>query len=72
MGIILYTLNTCSRCQIIKAKMQDKKMQFKEVYDVNLMVEKGIRSVPYLEVDGDLMDFRRGIQWVNAYGNENS
>ena len=40
------------------------KIEYDIVNDADLMVEKGFTSVPMLEADGKVMDFREAIEWV--------
>ena len=35
-------------------------------HDVNTMISKKIMTAPYLEVDGNLMDFVNAVNWINA------
>ena len=71
MDIKIYSTPTCGKCVILKNKLKDKKIEFEEIQDMEIMADKFIRYVPVLEVDGMMMDFRRANEWVNAYGNDN-
>ena len=63
--VTIYTTPTCPKCQVLKKKMADKGIEYVECQDVNKMLEMGINTVPWLEVDGELMDFGRANAWVN-------
>lgn len=68
MDIILYSTH-CPQCNVLESKLKQKGIQYEEVNDVNVMVEKGFMSAPVLEVDGEVMNFGNAITWVNAYNN---
>ena len=63
--ITIYTTETCPRCGILKTKLQNKNIEYTENHDMNDMKKLGIMSVPYMMVDGQLMDFGEAISWVN-------
>ena len=62
--VVLYTTH-CPKCQILKKKLQQKSISFVENSDVDKMLSMGIKSVPWLEVDGEMMDFNKANQWIN-------
>lgn len=64
MEITLYTSN-CPKCKILKAKLDDKKINYNICDDTNVMTEKGITSLPALEIDGEMKTFRFAVDWVN-------
>lgn len=63
--VTLYTTH-CPKCNVLTAKLNEKGIQYEEVDDVNTMISKNIMTAPYLEVDGNLMDFVNAVNWVNA------
>ena len=63
--VTLYTTH-CPKCKVLTAKLNEKGIQYEEVDDVNTMISKKIMTAPYLEVDGNLMDFVNAVNWVNA------
>ena len=64
MEVILYSTN-CPRCSVLEKKLSSANISYKLVTDADLMVEKSFTSVPMLEVDGKVMDFKSAIEWVN-------
>lgn len=66
--IILITLYStgCPRCNVLKQKLDNKKIEYTVVNDVDIMTEKGISTVPVLEVDGQLLQFKEAVDWVNG------
>lgn len=63
--VTLYTTH-CPKCNVLTSKLNEKGIQYEEVDDVNTMISKKIMTAPYLEVDGNLMDFVNAVNWVNA------
>ena len=64
MNVILYSTG-CPKCNILKKKLADAKIDYKVVEDVDVMVSKGLKDVPWLEVDGNLMNFVDSSKWIN-------
>lgn len=63
--VTLYTTH-CPKCNVLTAKLNEKGIPYEEVDDVNTMISKNIMTAPYLEVDGNLMDFVNAVNWVNT------
>ena len=64
MNVILYSTG-CPKCNILKKKLADAKIDYKVVEDVDVMLSKGLKDVPWLEVDGNLMNFVDSSKWIN-------
>ena len=62
--IILYS-NNCPRCKILKKKLDDNKINYEIIDDVDTMIDKGLSTVPVLEINGRMLDFREAVEWVN-------
>ena len=62
----IYTTSTCPKCKILKKKMESKNIDFEEITDMEAMMALGFLSVPWLEVDGELMDFNEANTWINT------
>ena len=65
MGKVILYSNHCPKCNILTKKLNDKKIKFEEVNDVDVMISKGFMSMPMLEVDGTVMNFLNANQWIN-------
>lgn len=65
--IVLYS-NHCPRCDILKAKLDEKKIQYEYVDDSAKLVEAGLQDAffPILEVDGIRMPFMEANNYVNT------
>lgn len=64
MNVILYSTN-CPRCKILKSKLDDKRIIYSIVNDVDKMLNMGMTVVPVLEVDDVRMNFKEAINWIN-------
>ena len=64
MSVVLYSTN-CPKCMVLEKKLSMAGIEYNIVNDADLMIEKGFASVPMLEIDGKVMDFREAIEWVN-------
>lgn len=61
--IKLYTTN-CPKCNILKAKLAEKNVDFEICNDVDLMINLGFKSSPMLEVDGKILNYLESINWL--------
>lgn len=66
MNITLYTTH-CPMCKVLESKLKDKNISYTEETDVDIMKQKGFMSVPCLEIDGKIFNFRASVDWVNNY-----
>lgn len=55
----------CPKCTILKKKLSQKGIEYTEVNDIQQMLDMGLQSVPWLEVDGQMMDFNQANRWIN-------
>ncbi len=63
--ITIYTTQTCPKCKILKKKLEEKGIEYKEFNDEDEMQRMGILSVPVMDVDGEQLDFPAAIKYVN-------
>ena len=61
--ITIYTTQTCPKCKILKKKLQEKGIEYKEFNDEDEMQRMGILSVPVMDVDGEQLDFPAAIKY---------
>lgn len=64
MKVILYSTG-CPKCEVLEKKMKQKNINFKINTDVDLMLSKGIKAAPSLEIDGKIFNFKNATEWVN-------
>lgn len=69
MGVTLYSTG-CPQCEVIKSKLRNSNIKFKENSDIEVMKNKGIFKVPVLEVDGRYMGILEANSWINSQFNE--
>lgn len=55
----------CPKCQILEKKLALKGIEYVEINDTQQMLDMGLKSVPWLEVDGQMMDFNQANKWIN-------
>jgi glutaredoxin len=63
--IILYSTH-CPRCNVLEKKLKQKNISYEEINDVKIIEQKGYLTVPILEVDDEVMDFKTANDWVNS------
>lgn len=63
-NIILYTTH-CPKCDILKAKLDEKNISYTEYDNVEFMKDMGITTVPVLNVNNKLLEFKSAVDWVN-------
>lgn len=63
-NIILYTTH-CPKCNILKAKLDEKNISYTEYDNIEFMKDMGITTVPVLNVNNKLLEFKSAVDWVN-------
>jgi glutaredoxin-related protein len=66
MSVTLFTTH-CPKCKVIEKKLAQKNIEYEMVEDINIMKEKGFKSLPMLEVDGQVFNFIEANKWVTNY-----
>ena len=61
----LYTTPTCGRCKVLKEKLNNKGISYQEIQDADVLVERGIKFVPVLEVEDKLLNFMEANTYIN-------
>ena len=65
--IEIFTTEGCGRCNMLKQRMIEKNIDFKENDDEEEMARLGFMTVPMLRTDeGELLDFGKAISWINS------
>lgn len=67
MKLKLYTTH-CPKCQVLSTKLSGGGFDFEVIDDTETMINIGIMSVPMLDVDGELLDFKKAVDWINGGG----
>ena len=63
LNVILYSTH-CPKCRVLASKLEQKGISYEEINDVELMQGKGFTTVPKLEVDGVVYDFKEAVAWI--------
>lgn len=63
--MILYTTN-CPKCKVLESKLTAKNISYDICSDVSVMEEKGFMEAPKLEVDGNILNFKEAVDYVNS------
>lgn len=63
MKIILYTTH-CPMCNILENLLDKKGLSYEKVEDINVMIEKGFKAAPILEVDNNIYTFPQAKLWI--------
>ena len=62
--ITLYTTH-CPKCVVLEKKLNQKQIEFDICDDIEIMEQKGFMTAPMLEVNNDIMDFGKAVEWTN-------
>ena len=49
---------------MLELKLKQKNINYKEINDVELMIQKGFTATPVLEVDGVAYSFKEAVEWI--------
>lgn len=64
MNIKLYSTG-CPKCHVLESKLNSKNISYEVCNDKDAMISMGLTAVPVLEVDGNRMDFKQAVNWIN-------
>jgi glutaredoxin len=66
LDIVLYH-TSCSKCKVLKQRLDQKQIQYKEVNNTEEIINKGISSIPVLEVDNKFYTFSEAIKLLKEW-----
>ena len=61
--VVLYSTN-CPKCKALESQLKKNNIKFELVTDSEIMKQKGFKSAPKLEVDGEIMDYTTAFRWA--------
>lgn len=68
MTVKMYTTG-CPKCNVLKRKLEEAKIPYEAVTDqatiLSVATSAGITMAPILEVDGRVMSFKEGCDWIS-------
>lgn len=62
--IKFYHTETCGKCKVLEIKLKELGLEYESITDVDEMQKMGLVHVPWLEVDGELMDCSQSLKWL--------
>ena len=62
--IILYTTH-CPKCNVLVEKLNKSGIKFEECEDLKILIAKGFKQVPMLEVEGKMLNFIEAVKWAS-------
>lgn len=54
----------CPKCIVLTKKLDSAGITYEVFDDVDKMIEMGMTTVPMLEVDGKIMNFKEAVDWI--------
>ena len=64
MTVVLYSTG-CPKCNVLEKKLSSAGIEYEIVNDADLMISKGFTSTPMLEVEDEVLDFKKAVDWIN-------
>lgn len=64
MGKVILYEHGCPKCKVLKMKLDQKKISYETVNDIEVMKAKGFLEAPKLEVEGVVMGFKDAADWI--------
>ncbi len=61
--VILYTTH-CPMCKALRMKLDKNGIQYDICEDVDLMLSKGFKHMPVLEVNGQTLNTKEAMRWA--------
>lgn len=61
--IILYTTH-CPMCLMLERKLKEKNIEYTEISNIDEIKKAGVKNVPVLKVDNEMMNSYSAMQWV--------
>lgn len=65
--MILYSTG-CPQCACLKKALDDKGCKYDICDDVDFMIANGFKTVPLLDVEGKILDFKSAMQLLKTQG----
>ncbi len=63
MNVILYSTH-CPKCRMIEKKLDQKKITYTVIDDVEEMKRLNFHSLPVLKLDDKVLTFKEAYKWV--------
>lgn len=66
MKVVLYSIPGCTRCAMLRKKLNAKGIEFEDREDGDAIEAMGFTIAPILEVDGHIMELVDANEWVKG------
>lgn len=63
--VVIYTQPGCPKCAVLKRKLQSKDVAYQECQDIDTMIDLGIKNVPVLRTDSEVLQFAEAVKYIN-------
>lgn len=57
----------CPQCKVLITKLKEKTIPYEIVSDIDVMIKKGIQSVPVIEYQGKLYPFKEALELIKEW-----
>ena len=64
MKVKLYTTH-CPKCKILEERLNEKKIKYETVDNIEELQKMNFKSVPNLEIDGKIYNYLESIKYLN-------
>lgn len=64
MKVKLYTTH-CPKCKILEERLNEKKIKYEIVDNIEELQKMNFKSVPNLEIDGKIYNYLESIKYLN-------
>ena len=64
MKVKLYTTH-CPKCKILEERLNEKKVKFEVIDNMEELQKMNFKSVPNLEIDGKIYNYLESIKYLN-------
>jgi glutaredoxin len=64
MGKVVLYEHGCPRCKVLKAKLDQKGIEYETINDIEVMKAKGFAEAPKLEIGDVIYGFKEAVEWI--------
>ena len=64
MKVKLYTTH-CPKCKILEERLNEKKVKYEVIDNIDELQKMNFKSVPNLEIDGKIYNYLDSIRYLN-------
>ena len=64
--ITVYSSSTCPKCKVLKMKLDKAGIEYQVNENIEEMNAIGIKTIPMMQVDDQLLDFGEAVKYVKA------